>query len=97
MLRPAEKWCHPTKQGEKDKSRVPAVFQQAGLHGAPMPFMPDASTQLPAGAGGILPFGQAQSQKDRGEQEEGRRMSEEHPCLSHNLQWAISHDLHQIS
>lgn len=76
----------PNKAGREGQKRVPAVFQQAGLHEAPMPFISDASTQLLAGAGGILPFGQAQSQKDRGEHEEGRYMSEEHPCLSHNLQ-----------
>lgn len=65
-------------------SQVPTLFQDAGLHERPVPFVPYPSTRLPAGAEGFLSFGQVQSQKDTGKQEEGH-MSEEHPCLSHSL------------
>lgn len=93
-LRPAERCCDPTRQGEKDKRQVPAVFQGAGLHEAPIPFISYLSTQLLVGARGFLSFGQAQSHKDRGEQEEGWCMSTEHPCLPHSLpkvhtKWAV--------
>lgn len=30
MLRPAEKWCHPTRQGEKDKSGCPLSSSKLG-------------------------------------------------------------------
>lgn len=60
------RWCPPTNQGVKKKSQVPTVIQQAGLHEAPMPLFHDANTHLLAGAW----FGQAQSQKDRGKQED---------------------------
>ena len=61
------------------------VFQGAGLLEAPIPVIPYLSTQLLAAAGGFLLLGQAQSQKDRGEQDKERHMSEEHPCFSHSL------------
>lgn len=53
------------------KARCPLSSSKLGYMRHLIHFVPYPSTQLLAGARGFLSFGQAQSQKDRGEQEEG--------------------------
>lgn len=96
-LRPHERWCHPIRQGEKDKSPGVHCLPGSWVAWCTYAFHSWCQCSAPGRSWRDFTIWPSTQPEGQGKQKEGECMSEEHPCLSLSLQWAISHDSHQNS